>query len=321
MDDLFIHTSTMLSYWHTPQREPYEWITLPSLLERWAKKSPQAQAYVVRMVDSPRQAITFKQLYDKTQQIGRNLLRLGLRKGDFVIVTGITCIEWILCDFACASVGVITIRCSGAQALTSSDLISIANRNKIKALFFHPGKAGEFEEQHLRKRIPTAFDTGLDKASTCKEIPSLRYLIRMSQYSKDNLVCVADLLSCDSSHTEECAAQIEQPNLDPEDVMTVFLTSGSMGFPKAVPRTHFAGINRYLHSNITQNLNQGDRFFTTRQLAWLGSRIYYPVCFGNTNIYGPPPATGEAKEVDFLIQVLNLCYFLLLCYLCNLALS
>ena len=292
----------MASYWHTPHKAPYEWTTLPKMLQKWSEKTPQTQAYVVRQANAQPQAITFRQLYVKSQLIGKNLIRLGFKKGDFVLITGMTSIGWILCDFACSSIGVATIRC-GAQVLTLDGLVNIANRNKVKAIFFHPGKDDEFENHSLHKCFPSAFHTQDDKTSVSEEVPSLQFLIRMVETRIDNMLCMKDLLS------EDTIGDIELPRLDPSDIMTVFLTSGSMGFPKAVPRTHFAGINRYLHSNITQNLKEGDRFFTARSLAWLGSRIYYPVCFGSTNIYGQPIAKGDTETIEFLLQVNSTLHF------------
>ena len=97
------------SYWHTPSPKPYRWVTVPQLIDEWAEKIPDDEAYVVRMAGSPREAVTFLQLQQQTEALAAGLLQLGLRPGDFVIISGITCMNWILTDLACASIGVHTV--------------------------------------------------------------------------------------------------------------------------------------------------------------------------------------------------------------------
>ena len=99
------------SYWHTPSSKPYRWVTVPQLIDECAAKMPDDDAYVVRMAGFPLEAVTFLQLQQKTEALGAGLLKLGLGPGDFVIISGITCMNWILTDLACASIGVHTMRC------------------------------------------------------------------------------------------------------------------------------------------------------------------------------------------------------------------
>ena len=107
--------------------------------------------------DLPREAVTFLQLQQQTEALASGLLQLGLRPGDFVIISGITCMNWILTDLACASIGVHTVRCQ-MSLLTQEGLSTICSRNNIKSIFYHPGKNEEFED-HLMKCIPEVFAT------------------------------------------------------------------------------------------------------------------------------------------------------------------
>ena len=143
------------SYWHTPNSKPYRWVTVPQLIDEWAEKKPDGEAYVIRMLGSPREAVTFRQLQQKTEALASGFLQLGLRPGDFVIISGITCMNWILTDLACASIGVHTVRCQ-MPVLTQEGLSTICSRNNIKAIFYHPGENEEFED-HLMKCIPSVF--------------------------------------------------------------------------------------------------------------------------------------------------------------------
>ena len=145
------------SYWHTPSPKPYRWVTVPQLIDEWAEKTPDDEAYVTRILGSPREAITFLQLQQKSEALAAGLLQLGLGPGDFVIISGITCMNWILTDLACASIGVHTVRCQ-ISVLTQEGLSIIYSRNNIKAIFYHPGENKEFED-HLMRCIPEVFAT------------------------------------------------------------------------------------------------------------------------------------------------------------------
>ena len=165
----------MASYWHTPDPLPLEWLTVPQLIDELADKKPDDEAYVVRMDCAPREAITFLQLKTKTEALAEGLLKLGLKPGDFVLISGISCINWIITDLACATIGIRTIRCR-ISVLTKEGLLSITNHNNVKAIFYHPGENGEFEK-HLLTCIPDAFSNSADQEILCQEIPHLKNVI------------------------------------------------------------------------------------------------------------------------------------------------
>ena len=150
------------SYWHAPSSKPYRWVTVPQLIDEWAEKKPNGEAYVLRMLGSPREAVTFLQLQQKTEALAAGLLEHGLRPGDFVIISGITCMNWILADFACASIGVHTVRCEMSVLTRAGGLSTICSRSNIKAIFYHPGENEEFED-HLMKCIPNVFAANSQK--------------------------------------------------------------------------------------------------------------------------------------------------------------
>jgi fatty-acyl-CoA synthase len=227
------------SYIHNLQTHPFEWATVPEIMDRWAEKTPDKEAYVIREKNKTREAITFGELREKTEVIAGSMLRLGLRQGDFVIISGITSLGWILCDFAAARIGVIMIRCE-MSALTKEGLVAISNINKVKGLLFHPGERGEFEN-HLRNIIPDAFDPQQLNVISCKAIPSLKYLISMSYEHEDHITTNLSDLMRGSERTNT----LQKIIIDPGDIAVVFLSSGSTGFPKSIPYSHFNIINGY----------------------------------------------------------------------------
>ena len=289
------------SYWHTPLAKPLEWLCLHQQLNKWAQETPNKEAYVVRMNGKLRESITFKELRDKAQALAAGLLVLGLKYGDCVIVTGITSLDWILCDFACATAGIRTVLCR-MSVLTKEGLLTIANRNNCKAIFFHPGENGELEE-HLRKCIPDAFMEPQNGTISCGDIPCLRYMIGMSRHNDDHVQCVKRLLK------EDADLEVllkEQEKVQPDDILTCYMTSGSSGFPKAIPYTHFTLLNLYKKSNIVSGLMlPTDRVLNDRSLSWAASFIYVPLTMGLTMVYVHPMTNAKDNDMDFLIEVIQ----------------
>ena len=101
------------------------------------------------------------QLKQKTEALAAGLLQLGLKDEDFALISGITCMNWILVDLACACIGVHTVRCN-VTALQKESLEAICARNNIKVIFYHPGEKGEFEE-HLMRCSSKAFQEKIER--------------------------------------------------------------------------------------------------------------------------------------------------------------
>ena len=249
----------------------------------------------------PRESVTFKELEDKTQALAAGLLALGLKYGDFVILTGITSLDWILCDFACATVGIRTVR-GHMGVLTKEGLLTIANRNNCKAIFFHPGENGELEK-HLHKCIPDAFVAPQNGAIHCADIPCLKYMIGMSRHKDDHILCVESLMK------EDADLEVllkEQEKVQPGDLLTCYMTSGSTGFPKAIPYTHFRTLNLYKKCNmLSEMILPSDRVFNDRSLSWLGSLSHIPPAIGSTMVYVHPMTNAKDNDMDFLIEVIK----------------
>ena len=289
------------SYWHSPFTKPLEWITAFDLISKWAEEIPNREAYVVQMNGQPREAVTFRELKEKTTNLAAGLLNLGLKSGDFVIITGITSLDWILCDFACATLGIRTLRCR-MSVLTKQGLLTIANRNNCKAIFFHPGEDGEFEE-HLRRCIPDAFEKKEDGTVTCTDTPCLKYLIGMSRNKPDGMICVKKLMKPNADISLVLAAK---EKVQPEDILTCYMTSGTTGFPKAIPFSHFRLLNMLRSSNVFGEAESGDRFLCDRSLSWLGGFMHLSIVHGLTTIYVHPLAQASDNDIDFFLQVSNI---------------
>ena len=185
--------------------------------------------------------------------------------------------NWILTDLACASIGVHTVRCQ-MSILTKDGLTTICSRNNIKAVFYHPGEQGEFEE-HLMRCIPEAFrekteecvvnpqanikkkaeraekNTGdisgyrsedkTNKGTAETSMLNVKYLIRLCPTTTKNAAIDLSSLFIQGGSLDQVHEL--KKTMNPESIYTVYMTSGSTGFPKAIPYTHFENYHFLQH--------------------------------------------------------------------------
>ena len=172
----------------------------------------------------------------------------------------------------------------------------------IQAICYHPGLNDEFE-QHLRKCIPDAFEDVKDGFISCSTIPSLKYVCRMSLLRDDDMMSVNSLMTTAIGASVTDSLE-EQSNVGPDDILTVFLTSGSTGSSKAIPVTHFRHLNKFRSTRYYSDYaSEGDRIFNDRSLTWIGGDLHWPICNGVTIVYVPPLAKSSDRTMDFGFQV------------------
>ena len=50
-------------------------------------------------------------------------------------------------------------------------------------------------------------------------------------------------------------------------------------------------------------IKEDARIYNDRSLAWLGSYLLHPLCYGITNVYGSPLVIGTADQMDFMWKI------------------
>ena len=84
--------------------------TIFKLLTDRAASEPDS--VVAQALRGPRRQwvdITASQMLDDVRKVAKGLLAMGISKGDSVLIYSPTCYEWGVVDFACASIGAISV--------------------------------------------------------------------------------------------------------------------------------------------------------------------------------------------------------------------
>lgn len=164
------------------------------------------------------QHVTYRQLDERSTRVALNLLDLGFKPLDRVVVCLPNTVEFSYLYFAFQKIGVVPIMALPTHRyMEVSQFVEIA---QAKACIV-PAKARDYSFTDLVDRLRTEFD--------CME---MGIVLGPPQ---DGFLTFGELLEREPKATEADIAAIE---IDPEDPAVFQLSGGTTGIPKLIPRTH-----------------------------------------------------------------------------------
>jgi fatty-acyl-CoA synthase len=232
------------SYLHGACSIPLLGETIGENLRNTAKKFPGNDALI--SVQQNYRA-SYAALRRQVEEVSRAFLGIGVKKGDRV---GIWCpnrFEWVLIQYATATIGAILVNIN--PAYRSAELSYVLNDAGVSVLV----SAKSFKGNDYQAMIKEAKQTNT----------GIREVIFLDQQWED-FIAKAGLVSPEELETVENSLQFDDP-------VNIQYTSGTTGFPKGVTLSHF---------NL---LNNG--YFVARRLQYAETdRVCIPVpfyhCFG-----------------------------------------
>jgi fatty-acyl-CoA synthase len=235
----------MLSYTHGPSTIPLIGETIGANLERTVARFGDRDALVschqgVRM--------TYREFDVAVERVARGLLAVGIETGDRVGIWAPNCAEWVLVQYATATIGAILVNIN--PAYRSRELAYVLRQSGARLLVSAAG---------FKKSDYTAM---VDEVRG--ECPALERAVYLDTGDWEDLLAGGDRI--DPATVAERAA-----SLTFDDPINIQYTSGTTGFPKGATLSHH---------NI---LNNG--FFVGEELGYTDQdRICLPVpfyhCFG-----------------------------------------
>jgi long-chain acyl-CoA synthetase len=185
--------------------------TIRSLWERSSTRDPNRVAYLVER-DGAWQEVSVAEAARRVDDLAAGLLAAGVGKGDAVGVLARTTLEWVLLDFALATIGAI-----GVGVYPSSSARDAAY------LLEHSDAVGVFvEDEEQRAKVASERDRlpGLRHVWSFEQLPELEERGRSYAAAHPDALAVA-------------AAAVDE-----EDVFTFIYTSGTTGAPKGCVIRH-----------------------------------------------------------------------------------
>ena len=95
-------------------------LTIGQAFERTAARYPENEALIVR---HQHQRLSWSQLSRAVDLHARGFMALGLQAGDRLGIWAPNCLEWFICQFASAQIGVILVNINPAYRLSELDYV------------------------------------------------------------------------------------------------------------------------------------------------------------------------------------------------------
>ena len=237
---------TMLgqSYWQA-ESEGIDLLntTIGDLFDRRVNKLPTQEAIVYSCYPEFGDALnirwTYQEYQERTNQIAKGLLALGLGKGDHIAVLAANVPEWPLLMMAAAKAGLVLVTVN--PVLREAEIEYILKQGDVQVLFF---MARVRDYDHLAT-IHSLITPGPSNGEvTSERLPQLRYVSLMGMTPAGLLeqegwrpTLLHEVIEAGAAVSDEALGKL-QASVSPSDPATLIYTSGTTGFPKGALLSH-----------------------------------------------------------------------------------
>ncbi len=212
-------------------------------------------------------SLTYGELFKEVCKFSNVLKKLGVKKGDRVIIYLPMIPEAAISMLACARIGAVhSVVFAGFSANSLSDRINDCTAEAVIT------SDGNFRGS---KTVPVkeVVDEALKKCSTVKNVLTIKRTSDHVKMVEDRDYWYHDLVK---DVEDYCPPEV----MNAEDLLFILYTSGSTGKPKGVVHT-CAGYMIYTHftfENVFQ-YSEGDTYWCTADVGWITGHSYI--------VYGP----------------------------------
>ena len=275
------------SYLSTPRKTPFIYETVIEAIRRHAQSEAKKEilVFIEHSLDGNRRVLTYSKLLNDAEKVAQYLLSKGIKKGDNVGIFGVNSLEFIVSSVGVAMTGAIGINSLLEPDEPASKYVSIARQAECKALLLEPGLKGECSD--LVSKIITESDLNV--------ATYLTILLRPVK-GVSNISLIDDAMTFTGQTTE-------LPNLNPEDVVVVFATSGSTGPPKMVAKTHFSLVNNYEDAGSPSVPNE--LFYNDRPFCNIGGAPLNFLVLGKRRVYSDAANTPTLNHTSAIWRIIQ----------------
>lgn len=246
-----------LAWMHGPRDEPLLDLTVHELLAQTVKQYGGREALVAR-----HQGIrwTYAELLEEVDRLAQALIALGIRAGDRVALCAPNRAEWIVTQYATASIGAILVSLN--PAYRASELRFALDKTQASALIIAARYKSSDYVAMLHEIAPDLASADAENLRLAS-LPHLRAIICFSSESGGGLRSYDDVVRLAGSVSPSELSRVRAA-LKPEDPINIQFTSGTTGLPKGATLTH---------RNIVNN-----GYFTGRRMGFTPlDRLCIPV--------------------------------------------
>jgi len=196
-------------------------MTIGNLFDKQLKRFPKQVVQIFE--DGKRQ--TYAQLNDRANRLANGLLGLGIKKGDFVAIYAMNCLEYMEFHLATARLGIVAVM-----------LNCFMPKERIAYMIeMSASKAVIFDDQYQ------------EIVKYCREnVPTLEHCIMINREggeSEEKMIDYDTLVETSSNRKPDVLVKLTDPN-------TLLFTTGTTGEPKGILKSQAADLWHALANNF-----------------------------------------------------------------------
>jgi long-chain acyl-CoA synthetase len=204
-------------------------VAIGDVLRRRSRDAAESEA-LVEFVDGERQAISYRDLNNRVNQIGRGLRAHGLQQGDRIALVSGNSIDFVAVLFACYKIGVVAVPVNFLQQ--ADDVRYNFEHGEVKAIIY----------QSVLEELCSQCAIGLDAISLNISI------------GKTNGAAHTTLDALADSQVDD---EIMDVIINDRDVAQILYTSGTTSRPKGVETSHLALVMASMNTPINLEMRKG----------------------------------------------------------------
>lgn len=311
------YVDTRLSYSFGRSNDALRYTTIGRELVAAAKTRPDQVAFVFY---SENKSITLKQLHDDVNMVVKSLLtKFNIRRGDYVGIFAYNCYHWALLQYACSRLGAIMTPINPSNK--SDELAFVLEQGHIKCLFMPGPKSVQSSlnkhlevinsdqihslaaSNKLKLRDIVFIDSENDYSGTSLKLPNCK-LHEWKELISDGVIFsnIHEAEQAGFRGQDSCIYDLDQ--VSPEDIFSIYYTSGTTGKPKGACVSHFTVFNNTL---VCQRRLRNGRPLTWRKVSSLTLPMFHifagvlstlaPILANSTIVY-----TGHSYDIKTFVN-------------------
>jgi len=197
--------------------------------------------------------LSYSGFSQRVDVVAKNLLNLGLEKGDRIGIWSPNNIEWVTTLFAAAKTGLVLVNIN--PAYRTSELEYALNKVGCRALVLAKSFKSSVYTDMINSLIPEARNSEPGKL-TSERVPTLSSLILISDTSEPGYILFSDL---QSDNKQQAHRPFGGGDISPHSPVNIQFTSGTTGAPKGATLTHYNIVNNAYFVGRGINLSSNDK--------------------------------------------------------------